>query len=97
MNQIKIHHHVVAETPGHNKEMEDLVAAEVFMSGIKNRQLQRIDDAAHGIKNSSGQEPEKCGAGKIAPKLAQCKYTEPSHGNIQHGRNPSGAVYPESL
>ena len=35
VNYITVHENVVADASGHNKEMEDLVGAEIFMLQIK--------------------------------------------------------------
>ena len=46
----------------HNKEVENLMGAEIFMSGVEDRQLQRVDDSAYGVDNAAGQQPAKgCG------------------------------------
>lgn len=52
--KITIHHHIVAETSSHNKEVKDFVASKVFVSGIKKWKFQGIDNASNGIKNATG-------------------------------------------
>lgn len=34
-----VHHNVVAQTPSHDKEVKNFMRAEVFMSGVKDREL----------------------------------------------------------
>ena len=41
----------------HNKEMKDFVGAEAFVTAVKKRQFQRIDDTADRINNASGKQP----------------------------------------
>ena len=57
----------MAEASSHDKQMEDLMGAEVLMSGVEQRQLQRVDDSACGVDDPSGQKPAKGGGGKRPP------------------------------
>ena len=50
----------MAETSGHNKEMEDLMRAKELMSGIEERKLQCVDNTSDGIDHTSGNQPDKC-------------------------------------
>ena len=50
---IQIHKDKMAGASAHDKEVEDLVGAEAFMLGVKNRQLEGVDDAADGVDNSA--------------------------------------------
>ena len=54
----------MAETSGHNKEMEDLMRAKELMSGIEERKLQCVDNTSDGIDHTSGNQPDKCCGGK---------------------------------
>ena len=47
----------------HDEEVEHFVGTEELMFRIEDRQLQGIDDTAHGVDDATGQEPAKgCGA-----------------------------------
>ena len=47
----------------HDEEVEHFVGAEELMFRIEDRQLQGIDDTAHGVDDATGQKPAKgCGA-----------------------------------
>ena len=43
----------------HDEQMKNFMGAEVLVSGIKNRKLQGVDNAAYGIDDASGEEPAK--------------------------------------
>ena len=47
----------MADASGHDKEMENLVRAEIAVAGVKKREPQRIDDAAYGVEEPAGQQP----------------------------------------
>ena len=64
-----VHHHIMAETAAHDKEMKNLMGAEIFMAVVEERQLHRLDNAAQGIDNAAGQEPQKSCRGKRADDL----------------------------
>ena len=53
----------MAEASGHDKQMEDLMGTEIPVSGIEERKLQRIDDAADGVDDAAGNTPEESGCG----------------------------------
>ena len=57
----RIHHHIMAEAPAHDKEMENFVRAEIFVAGVKKRQFQRVDDSADGIDDAACQKPAEGG------------------------------------
>ena len=44
-----IHHHKVACTSGHHKQMEDLMASEIFVLAVKEWKLQGIDYTANSL------------------------------------------------
>ena len=46
----------MADASGHDKEMENLVRAEIAVAGVKKREPQCIDDAAYGVEEASSQE-----------------------------------------
>ena len=54
-----IHHYEVAGTSGHNKEMKDLMASEIFVLIVKDWKLQSIDHAANGVDDTTGQQPSE--------------------------------------
>lgn len=49
----------MACTAAHNKQVEDLMASEIFVFQIEDRELKRIDDAADGIDDAAGKQPDK--------------------------------------
>ena len=49
----------MTEASSHDEEMEDLVRTEVLVAGIEDRKLQGVDDAAHGVDDTTGQKPAK--------------------------------------
>ena len=77
-----IHHNIMAEASTHNKEMENLMGAEVLVPGIKDWKLQCIDDASHGINDASGQKPAESGSGQSQDNLLESQDADPAHGNI---------------
>ena len=54
-----IHHNIMAEASGHNKEMENLVGTEVFVAGIEKRKLQSVNGAADGVNDTASQKSAK--------------------------------------
>lgn len=85
---ILIHNNKVTDTARHDKHMENLMGAEIFESGVQLWQLQRVDDAAYGIKDTSCKQPVKSGYGKLMIKRGKRKYADPSHGDIKDRRKP---------
>lgn len=55
-----IHQYKMADTSTHYKKMKDLMAAEVFMAAVKDRQFQCVDDTANRIDNAACQKPSEC-------------------------------------
>ena len=55
LSKITEHKNVVTKASAHNKQMEDFMGTKVRMSGIKDRQLQSINDTTNGVDNASGQ------------------------------------------
>ena len=49
-----VHHHIMADTSAHDKQMENLMGAEVLVAGIKERKLQGVDDASHRVYDTAG-------------------------------------------
>lgn len=56
---IQIHEDKVAHASAHHKQMENLMGAEIFVSGVKDRELQRIDHASHRIENAACEKPKE--------------------------------------
>ena len=50
----KKHRHKVACASAHHKQVEDLMGAKARVTGIEERQLQGIDDAAHRVDEAAG-------------------------------------------
>ena len=85
----------MAGASSHYKEMENLMAPEIFMPGVKNRKFQGVDHAAHCINNASRQKPSESRRRHIIEDLGKSQYTGPSHSNIKDRRHPLRTVYPE--
>ena len=94
---IQVHKDKVADAAAHDKEMENLMGAEKGMSVVKQGKFQRIDNPSHRINNSPGQEPQESAFGQRIPQLAEYKHTDPSHGNVNHGRKPFGTGDPAGI
>ena len=48
-----IHHHIVAQTAAHDKQVKDLMGTEIAVSGIKDRQFQGVDDASNCVNDTA--------------------------------------------
>lgn len=62
------HEYEMAEASGHHEKMEDFMRTKIFVPCIKDRQLQRIDNAADRIKDPACQKPEEGSMGKQMPE-----------------------------
>ena len=54
LRHIQIHKDKVTDAAAHDEQMEDLMGAEVFVTGIEEGKLQCIDHAADGVDDPSG-------------------------------------------
>lgn len=61
---IHIHKDKMAYTACHDEKVEHFMRAEVFVSGIKERQLQRINDTTGGVDKAPSQQPQEGGSGE---------------------------------
>lgn len=95
--QVRIHHHKVAGASAHDKEVEDLMAAEIFMPAVEDRELQCIDHAADRVNNSSCQKPAKSRCAHGIEDLGECQHAGPSHADIQDRGYPLGTEHPKCL
>lgn len=93
----KVHYNKVACASKHYKDVEDFVGAEVFVPGIKERDLQAVDDSAYGIDDAAGQQPSEACSGKCAENWNKCQHAKPSHSDIQNRGYPFGTVDPEAF
>ena len=87
----------MTQTAAHDKQVEDLMGAKVFMPGVEDGQLQCVDNAAYGIDDASGQHPHKPGFGHGAEDLCNGKHAHPAHGNVYEGRKPLGTGDPQRV
>ena len=87
----------MTETPSHDKKMKNFMGAEGFVTGVKQGQLQCIEDASCCIDQSSGQQPCKSRGWKCCKDLLDCQDADPSHADVEYGRKPFGAGDPECL
>lgn len=92
-----IHADEMADAAAHYEQMENLVRSEAPVSGIEQRKLQGVNDAADCIDDASGKQPEKTGVGEYCKELAEYGKTCPSHSDIYNRRKPFGTCDPESL
>ena len=81
----------------HDEEVEHFVGAEELMFRIEDRQLQGIDDTAHGVDDAAGQQPEKSGRGQSFQQRPEYQDTYPAHGNVDHRGKPLGTADPEGV
>lgn len=58
-SHIQIHEDKVAYASAHHKQMKNLMGAEIFVPGVKDGELQRIDHAAHRIENAAREKPQE--------------------------------------
>ena len=91
------HDNEMAEASAHDKQVEDLMGAEILVSGIEERKLQCIDDTADGVNDASGYEPQEGCGGEGGYQRHHGEDTEPSHGNIDQRGKPFGTGDPEGF
>ena len=53
MGHEDIHHNKVADASAHYKQMKNFMRAKILMSGIEDRELQRVNDAAYGVDDTA--------------------------------------------
>ena len=78
-----VHHDQMAGASSHNKQMKNFMGTEPGVSGVEQRKLQRVNDAAHGVNNTAGQKPEESGGGQAVNESGKGQHADPSHGDIQ--------------
>ena len=84
----------MAEASGHDEQVENFVGAEIFVSGVEQREFQGVNDSADGVNNSSGQQPAKTCAGERMDNPGEGEYADPAHGDIKQGGEPFGTGNP---
>ena len=67
----------------HYKQMEDLMAAEILMSAVEDRQFQRIDHSPRGIDDPACKKPSEGSRRHGVQDLGKCKHTGPAHPDVQ--------------
>lgn len=92
-----VHQHVVAQASAHDEQVEDLVGAEILMLGVEERQLQGIDDSAHGVDDAARQKPGEAGRRQGADDLGERQDAHPAHSDVNQGREPLGAGNPAGV
>ena len=85
LDHVSIHKDKVADASAHDKQVEDLMTAEVCMPAVENRQLQRIDHAADRVDHAARQEPKKRFSRQCRKEFSKYQNTHPSHRNIDDG------------
>lgn len=93
----KKHRYKVACASAHHKQVEDLMGAEIFMLCIENRHFQCIDNTADRIDNASCEKPSESRFGQCVKDLGECQHTQPSHADVDHGRNHFGQVIQQAF
>lgn len=51
--EVVVHHDEVAEASGHDEDVEEFVASEVFVAVVEDWELHGIDDSSYGIDDAS--------------------------------------------
>lgn len=65
----------MAGASAHDKQMEDLMGAEIFVACVEQRKLQRVDNAADGVDDAACEQPAKCRRGERINKLRESEHT----------------------
>lgn len=94
---IHIHKDKMADAAAHDKQVEDLMGAEIFVVGVEEGELQCVDHTAHSVDDASCQQPQEGGGGQSVKQLAEHQDADPAHGDIDQGGKPFGTSDPESL
>ena len=81
----------------HDEDMKDLMRTEIFVPGVKNRELQAVNNTTDRINDAAGQKPSKTGSGKGVKNGQKGQDTEPPHADIQYRRYPFGTGNPAGL
>ena len=87
----------MAEASAHDEEMEDLMGAEIFVFRVEDRQFQRVDHAADGVDDATGEKPCESGRCESRHDLADRHDAYPSHRDVDHRGEPLRAVDPEGI
>ena len=82
---IQIHKDKMTNAAAHDKQMENLMGTEIFMSGIEDRQFQCVDDASCRIDDPACQQPEKSAVRQRIPQRPENRQAHPAHGDIDQG------------
>ncbi len=73
------------------------MGSEIGVLGIKDRQLQRINDAADRINDAAGEQPEESGERKRMQQLSEYENADPSHCNVDDRGKPFRTGDPAGL
>ena len=87
----------MTEAAAHDEEVKDLMAAEGRMMMVEQRQLQRIDHTADRIDDASGEQPGELRGTQGVQQLWQREDAQPSHRDVEDGRDPLRTIDPEEL
>ncbi len=69
----------------------------MFESGVEQWKLQCVNDTSDGINDPTGQEPVECSRCQGSDDGLDGCEADPAHGDINHGRNPFGAINPDGI
>ena len=82
---ISKHNHVMTEASAHDEQVKEFMRTEILESGVKQRKLQCINNAADGVDDAAGKEPAESCRCQIGNDAADRSQTYPSHGNVDQG------------
>lgn len=71
LGNIAVHKDKMADASAHDEQMKNFVRAEIFMKGIENRKLERINYAANCIDDAACKKPPESRVWQSAPQGAE--------------------------
>ncbi len=92
-----VHHNIMTQAASHDEKMKNFMGAKIFESGIKNRQLQGVNNPSCSVDDASGQKPDKGAFWKRSSDFPKGQDTDPSHGDINKRRDPFRTGDPERI
>lgn len=72
----------MTEASTHDKQVKNLMTAEIWMQLVKNRQFQGVNHTTDRIDDSSGKQPCELRGSQCLKKLGDRKDADPSHRDI---------------
>lgn len=69
----------------HDEQVKDLVQSKVFPVVFKPGELQRVDDAAHGVDDATGKKEAEAQGRQLVEQRSNGYDTKPAHGDVHNG------------